>query len=310
MLARILGVIPVIVAASILVFVAMRVLPGDPVTVLAEGSPLTEQRRQVLTERYHLDRPIVTQYVIWVSGAVTGDFGISLKSNRPVSAIIRESVGPTLMLLLGGFAVSLLISVPLGVIAGIKEGSITDQGIVMFTMLLFSVPLFVSCVLAIYFFSLKLRWFPSFGLPFDEGIGSLLHHVVLPWTTLGLTLIAVQAATLRASMIDALGQEYVLIAESRGLPRGQVIRRHALRSALLPMVTLLGLQLSYMVVGSVFVDLIFGLGGLGTVLVNAVKVRDLPVVQAVVMIVSLTFIIANLVVDLVASRLDPRYRVR
>ena len=310
MLARILGVIPVIVAASILVFVAMRVLPGDPVTVLAEGSPLTEQRRQVLTERYHLDRPIVTQYVIWVSGAATGDFGISLKSNRPVSAIIRESVGPTLMLLLGGFAVSLLISVPLGVIAGIKEGSITDQGIVMFTMLLFSVPLFVSCVLAIYFFSLKLRWFPSFGLPFDEGIGSLLHHVVLPWTTLGLTLIAVQAATLRASMIDALGQEYVLIAESRGLPRGQVIRRHALRSALLPMVTLLGLQLSYMVVGSVFVDLIFGLGGLGTVLVNAVKVRDLPVVQAVVMIVSLTFIIANLVVDLVASRLDPRYRVR
>ena len=310
MLARVLGVIPVIIAASILVFVAMRVLPGDPVTVLAEGSPLTEKRRQILTERYHLDRPIVVQYAIWVGGAVTGDFGISLKSNRPVSAIVRESVGPTLVLLLGGFAVSLLISVPLGAVAGIRESSLIDHGIVMFTMLLFSVPLFVSCVLAIYVFALQLRWFPSFGLPFDEGIGALVRHMVLPWTTLGLTLIAVQAATLRASMIDALGQEYVLMAESRGLPRGQVVLRHALRSALLPMVTLLGLQLSYMVVGSVFVDLIFGLGGLGTVLVNAVKVRDLPVVQAVVMIVSFTFIIANLAVDLIASRLDPRYRVR
>ena len=310
MLARVLGVIPVIIGASILVFVSMRILPGDPVTVLAEGSPLTEEQREVLAERYDLDESIPRQYLNWVGDAITGDFGLSLKSNRPVADIIGESVGPTVLLLVGGFAVSLLVSVPLGIVAGIREGSKSDHAIVMLTMLLFSIPLFVSCVLAIYVFSLKLGWFPAFGLPFDEGLDSVIHHMVLPWITLGLALIAVQAATLRAGTADAFGQEYVLMAESRGLPRRQVIRRHVLRSALVPMVTLLGLQLSYMVVGSVFVDLIFGLGGLGTVLVNAVKVRDLPVVQAVVMIVSFTFIVANLAVDVVASRLDPRYRIR
>jgi peptide/nickel transport system permease protein len=309
-LGRILGVIPVLIGASILVFVSMRILPGDPVTVLAEGSPLTEEQREVLIERYDLDEPIATQYVNWVSGAITGDFGISLKSNRPVSDIIGEAIGPTALLLAGGFAFSLAVSVPLGILAGIREGTRSDHAVVMLTMLLFSVPLFISCVLAIYFFALKLGWFPAFGLPFDEGLGSLVRHLVLPWVTLGLALIAVQAATLRAGMIDALQQEHVVMAEGRGLPRRQVIRRHVLRSALVPMVTLLGLQMSYMVVGSVFVDLIFGLGGLGTVLVNAVKVRDLPVVQAVVMIVSFTFIVANLGVDLVSSRLDPRYEVR
>jgi peptide/nickel transport system permease protein len=307
---RILGAVLVILAASIVVFVAMRVLPGDPVTVLAEGSPLSEQQRQALRERYDLDRPLPEQYLIWAKGAVTGDFGISLKSNRPVSQIISESLPPTILLLLGGFAVSLLISVPLGILAGVREGTITDQLVVSFTMLLFSVPLFVSCVLAIYLFAFKLRWLPSFGVELGDGPVELVRHMLLPWVTLGISLVAVQAATLRAGMIDALAQEHVLMARSWGLPWRYVVRRHALRTALVPVVTLLGLQLSYMIVGSLFVDLIFGLGGMGTVMVNAVKVRDLPVVQATVMIVSFTFTLANLVVDLLAARLDPRYAIR
>jgi peptide/nickel transport system permease protein len=307
---RILGAVLVIMAASIVVFVAMRVLPGDPVTVLAEGSPLSEQQRQTLRERYDLDRPLPEQYLIWVKGAVTGDFGISLKSNRPVSQIISESLPPTILLLLGGFAVSLLISVPLGILAGVREGTITDQLVVSFTMLLFSVPLFVSCVLAIYLFAFKLRWLPSFGVELGDGPVEVVRHMLLPWVTLGISLVAVQAATLRAGMIDALAQEHVLMARSWGLPWRYVVRRHALRTALVPVVTLLGLQVSYMIVGSLFVDLIFGLGGMGTVMVNAVKVRDLPVVQATVMIVSFTFTLANLVVDLLAARLDPRYAIR
>jgi peptide/nickel transport system permease protein len=307
---RILGAVLVIVAASVVVFVAMRVLPGDPVTVLAEGSPLSEQQRQALRERYDLDRPLPEQYLIWVKGAITGDFGISLKSNRPVSQIIGESLPPTVLLLLGGFAVSLLISVPLGILAGVREGTVTDQLVVSFTMFLFSVPLFVSCVLAIYLFAFKLRWLPSFGVQLSDGPVEVFRHMLLPWVTLGISLVAVQAATLRAGMIDALAQEHVLMARSWGLPWRYVVRRHALRTALVPVVTLLGLQLSYMIVGSLFVDLIFGLGGMGTVMVNAVKVRDLPVVQATVMIVSFTFTLANLVVDLLAARLDPRYAIR
>lgn len=307
---RILGALLVIVAASVVIFVAMRVLPGDPVTVLAEGSPLTAQQRQVLRERYDLDRPLPEQYLIWVRGAVRGDFGISLKSNRPVSQMIGESLPPTVLLLLGGFAVSLLISVPLGIVAGVREGSVADQLIVSFTMLLFSVPFFVSCVLAIYLFAFKLRWLPSFGVDLGAGPLEVARHLLLPWVTLGISLVAVQTATLRAGMIDTLAQEHVLLARSRGLPWRYVVRRHALRAALVPVVTLLGLQLSYMIVGSLFVDLIFGLGGLGTVMVDAVKVRDLPVVQASVMVVSVTFTLANLAVDLLAARLDPRYAIR
>jgi peptide/nickel transport system permease protein len=307
---RILGAVLVIMAASVVVFVAMRVLPGDPVTVLAEGSPLTQQQRQALRERYDLDRPLPEQYLIWVKGAVRGDFGISLKSNRPVSQIIGESLPPTILLLLGGFAVSLMIAIPLGILAGVREGTITDQLVVSFTMFLFSVPLFVSCVLAIYLFAFKLRWLPSFGVELGDGPVEVARHMLLPWVTLGVSLVAVQAATLRAGMIDALAQEHVLMARTWGLPWRYIVRRHALRAALVPVVTLLGLQLSYMIVGSLFVDLIFGLGGMGTVMVNAVKVRDLPVVQATVMIVSFTFTLANLVVDLLAARLDPRYAIR
>jgi peptide/nickel transport system permease protein len=308
-LSRILSIFPVLIAASILIFVAMRVLPGDPVTILTEGAPLSVEQRQALTKEYHLDEPVWKQYLAWVAGAVRGDFGISLKTNEPVSSIIGRSLPRTLVLLAGAFALSLLLSVPLGIIAALREGTFLEQGIISFTMFLLSIPLFISCVLGIYFFSYKWGLLPSFGYGGENAIG-FVRHMILPWTTLGLALVAVQTATLRAGLLDVLRQEYIVMAQSRGLPWRQVLRRHALRSALVPVVTLLGLQLSYMIVGSVFVDNIFGLGGLGSALVNAVNFRDLPVVQASVMIVSVFFVLANLAVDLVAARLDPRYAIR
>jgi peptide/nickel transport system permease protein len=307
---RVLSIVPVLFVASILIFVAMRVVPGDPVTVLAEGSPLSVEQRQALSHRYHLDQPIVAQYALWIANAAHGDLGLSLKSNRPVSQILGESLPHTLLLLLGGFLVSLIISVPLGIFAALREGRWADQAIISLTMLLLSIPLFISCVLAIFLFAFQLGVLPSFGTGEEAGIGSIVIHMLLPWTTLGLALVAVQTATLRAGLVDVLRQEYIVMAQSRGLPWGQVVRRHALRSALVPVVTLLGLQLSYMIVGSVFVDYIFGLGGLGTVLINSVNFRDLPVVQGAVMVVATFFALANLGVDLLASRLDPRYAIR
>ena len=310
MLRRVLAVIPVVVLSSMLIFVAMRVLPGDPVTILTQGANLTVEQRQNLTEEYGLDKPIPVQYLLWVGGAIKGDLGTSLKSGRPVSTIIAESLPRTVVLLLGAFAFSLVISIVLGIVAALKEGRPSDQIIVSLTMLLFSIPLFISSVLAIYVFAFQLGILPAFGYGRDGGLLDTFEHMLLPWTVLGLALIAVQTATLRAGLVDSLHQEYVLMAEGRGIPRRQVIRRHALRSALVPVITLLGLQLSYMIVGSVFVDYIFGLGGLGTVLVDSVKFRDMPVVQAAVMVVSLIFILTNLAVDLVAARLDPRYVIR
>jgi peptide/nickel transport system permease protein len=309
-ISRSLSTIPVLVAASIVIFAAMRVLPGDPVTILAQGTPLTPQQRAQLTREYHLDQSVPTQYVEWVKGVFHGDLGRSLSSNEPVSTIVTGSLPRTLVLLFGGFVFSLLLAIPLGILAALREGTVLEQGIISFTMVLLSIPLFISCVLAIYLFSYRWNLLPAFGFRGNGGVEDVFKHMLLPWITLGLALVAVQTATLRAGLLDVLKQEYVLMAQSRGLPWRYVLRRHALRSALVPVVTLLGLQLSYMIVGSVFVDNIFGLGGLGSILVNAVNFRDMPVVQACVMIVSAFFVFANLLVDLIAARLDPRYAVR
>ena len=310
MLTRVASVIPVLLIASILIFVAMRVVPGDPVSVLAQGTPLSAEQRAALTAEYHLDQPIPRQYLAWLGGALHGDFGTSLKSGRPVSDILAEAIPRTLLLLAGAFVIALLLSIPLALIAALREGKAIDQIVISSTVVVFSVPLFISSLLAIYIFSFQLNVLPAFGLDFSAGPSEVVRHMILPWCTLGLALLAAQTATTRAGLVDALHQEYIVMAESRGLRWRHVVRRHAVRSALVPVITLLGLQLSYMIVGSVFVDFIFGLGGLGSVLVTSVNSRDLTVVQASVMCVSVFFVLANLVVDLVARRLDPRYELR
>jgi peptide/nickel transport system permease protein len=309
MLTRVLSVIPVLLIASILIFVAMRVVPGDPVSVLAQGTPLSAEQRVALTAEYHLDQPIPQQYLAWLGGALHGDFGTSLKSGRPVSDILAEAIPRTLLLLGGAFVIALLLSMPLALLAALREGKAIDQLVISSTVVVFSVPLFISSLLAIYIFSFQLNVLPAFGLDFSSP-SEVFQHMILPWCTLGLALLAAQTATMRAGLVDALHQEYIVMAESRGLRWRHVVRRHAVRSALVPVITLLGLQLSYMIVGSVFVDFIFGLGGLGSVLVTSVNSRDLTVVQASVMCVSVFFVLANLVVDLLARRLDPRYELR
>jgi peptide/nickel transport system permease protein len=309
MFARLLSIIPVLLVASILIFVAMRVIPGDPVSALSEGSPITLQQRAALTREYHLNEPIPQQYVAWLGDALQGNLGTSLKTNQPVSQILGRAIPRTLLLLAGAMLIALLLSTPLGLLAALREGEVIDQMVISFTMFLFSVPLFITSVLAIYLFGFKLNWLPAFGLSFSN-LHTMLKDMILPWATLGLALVAAQTATLRAGLVDALHQEYIVMAKSRGLPWRQIVRRHALRSALVPVVTLLGLQLSYMIVGSVFVDFVFGLGGLGSVLVTAVSDRDLPLVQASVMCVSIFFVLSNVVVDLVAKHLDARYMMR
>lgn len=310
MIRRVLSIIPVLFVASIIIFVLMRVLPGDPLTILAEGQPLSPAQRVALTKEYHLNEPLAVQYVYWLTDALHGDLGISLKTGEPVVDILKRSVPPTLLLLVGAFVLSQLVSVPLGIAAALREGRPIDQLIISFTLLLFSVPLFISSVLAIYVFAFVLGVLPAFGTGLETGNpAEVVRHMILPWSTLAIALVAVQVATLRAGLVDTLHEEYVTMARGRGLPWRQVVRRHALRAALVPVVTLLGLQFSYMVVGSVFVDYIFGLGGFGTVLVNAVNFRDLPLVQGAVMVVAVFFSVSNLVVDIIAARLDPRYAV-
>src|SRR4051812_13956787 len=178
MLARVASVIPVLLVASMLIFVAMRVVPGDPVSVLAQGTPLSVEQRAALTQQYHLDDPIPQQYLAWLGDALHGDFGSSLKSGRPVSEILGAAIPRTLLLLGGAFVIALLLSVPLALLAALREGKAIDQLVISSTVVVFSIPLFISSLLAIYVFSFQLNVLPAFGLSFSDGVGNVIQHMI------------------------------------------------------------------------------------------------------------------------------------
>jgi peptide/nickel transport system permease protein len=301
---RLIAFIPIVFIVSVLIFLAMRVVPGDPITVLTAGSPVPAEIKEQLRREFDLDKPIVTQYLLWAKDALQGDFGISLKSRAPVSELLGKTIPITLTVLAGGLLVSMLISIPLGVIAALRQGRLTDQLIISGTLVTLSIPVFTAGILAIIVFSFWLGWLPPFGR--GEGFVGRIEHMILPWLVLGLALTAAQTNTLRAGMIDVLNKDYILAAEARGLRRLAVLR-HGLRTAMVPVVTILGVQFGYMIVGSVLIDYVFGLGGLGQLLVDAVNQRDYPVIQALLLCIAVAFTGATLLVDIVASRLDPRY---
>jgi peptide/nickel transport system permease protein len=272
--------------------------------VLTAGSPVPAEVKEQLRRAFDLDKPLVTQYTLWAGKALTGDFGISLKSRIPVTRLLAQSIPITLAVLAGGLVLSMLISLPLGVLAALRQGRWIDQAIIAGTLVTLSVPVFTAGILSIIVFSFWLGWLPPFGR--GTGLWDGIRHLILPWCVLGLSLTAAQTNTLRAGMIDVLNRDYLLAAEGRGLPPLAVLR-HGLRTAMVPVVTVLGVQFGYMIVGTVLVDYVFGLGGIGQLLVDAVNQRDYPVVQAILVTIAVAFTATTLLVDIIASRLDPRY---
>ena len=302
---RLIAFIPIVIAVSILIFLALRVVPGDPVTVLTAGSPVPAEVKEQLRREFDLDKPLTVQYWNWAKNAVQGDFGISLKTREPVTELLGETLPITLTILIGGLILSMLISIPLGVIAALRQGRLSDQLIIGATLVTLSVPVFTAGILAIIVFSFWLGWLPPFGR--GEGFGwDRISHLLMPWCVLGLAMTAAQTNTLRAGMIDVLNREYILAAEARGL-RPIAVIRHGFRTAMVPVVNILGVQFGYMIVGTVLVDFVFGMGGIGQLLVDAVNQRDYPVVQAILVCIAVAFTATTLLVDIVASRLDPRY---
>lgn len=301
---RLIAFVPILIAVSILIFIAMRVVPGDPVTVLTAGSPVPPEIKEQLRREFNLDKPLVQQYFLWAGDAIRGDFGISLKTRAPVTDLLLQTIPITLTVLVGALIFSMLISIPLGITAALRQGQWVDQVIIGGTLITLSVPVFTAGILAIIVFSFQLDWLPPFGR--GEGLLGRIEHMILPWVVLGLSMTAAQTNTLRAGMIDVLNKDYILAAEGRGLSRLAVLK-HGLRTALVPVVTILGVQFGYMIVGSVLIDYVFGMGGLGQLLVDAVNQRDYPVIQAILLCIAVAFTATTLLVDIVASRLDPRY---
>jgi len=300
---RLLQAIPVLIGISVLTFLMLHLVPGDPVLIFAGDKPMTEERAAELRHQLGLDRPLWVQYWDYSSHALRGDLGRGLRSQRPVLDSIVEALPSTLELTFAALLVAAIVGVTLGIIAAVAHSSWIDTAAMSFALFGVSVPVFYSSLLLILFFSFRLGWFPATG---QGG----LERLVLPATALGLASAAALARLVRSSMLEVLGQEYIVTARAKGLAGGAVIMRHALKNALIPTVTMLGLQLGALLGGAVVTETIFSRPGLGRLAIDAIAGRDFPLIQGNVLFAAVTYVLVNLVVDVLYAAIDPRIRYK
>jgi peptide/nickel transport system permease protein/oligopeptide transport system permease protein len=288
----------VLLGLSIVVFVSVRLVPGDPALVLAGDYASPAVVAQV-RERFGLDRPWAVQYVVFVRRALAGDLGASVRTGQPVMVEIAPRYVRTIVLAAAATLISLLVGLPLGVLAAVRRGGWVDRASIALALLGVSAPTFVVAVLLQYVLAVRLGWLPVTG-------GGSLRHLVLPAVSLGVFPIAAIARLVRAGLLEVLGEDYIRTARAKGLPEAVVLVRHALRPALIPAATVVAVQFGTMLGAAVFAEAVFAWPGLGRYLVQAVSARDYPVVQAAVLALGATYILANLAVDLLYRWLDPR----
>jgi len=308
LLRRLASTLPVLAVVAVLVFLVLRLTPGDPAAVLAGDAATTEQIAQIRTS-LGLDRSIPEQFAIWVGHVVTGDLGQSYYYKMPVSSLIAQRLEPTMSLALITITLAVLVAVPLGVIAAWRFGGWLDRGLMAFSVLGFSVPVFVSAYLLIWLVSLKLGWLPVQGYQrLAGGVGPWLYHLTLPAITLSLIYIALIARVTRASVLETLGEDYIRTARAKGLPEVRVLMRHALANAAVPIATVIGIGVALLIGGVVVTESVYAIPGLGRLTVDAVLARDFPTIQGVILFFSVVYVLVNLLVDLSYVFFDPRIR--
>jgi ABC-type dipeptide/oligopeptide/nickel transport system permease component len=297
---RVLLTLPVLLGVATLVFSLIHLVPGDPVQAMLGESASQDDAAQ-LRSRLGLDRPIYVQYANFMRNTVVGDLGISLRTNQPVSRVITERMPATFELAGAAMIVALVMAIPLGVIAAVRAGTPIDHAATTLALVGLSMPTFWLGPLLAIVFSVMLGWFPVSGR-------ATLANLVLPAITLGAPLAAVLARMTRASVLEELRELYVLAARARGVSRARAILRHALRNSLIPIVTVLGLQLGSVLTGAVITETIFAWPGVGRLLIQSISARDYPAVQGCVLLIALTYVSTNLLVDVAYGFLDPRIR--
>jgi len=307
-LRRLLATIPVLGMVALFVFFMLRMTPGDPAAVLA-GDNGTPQQIEEIREQLGLNKPILTQLAIWGGKLLQGDLGESFYFKKPVTQLILFRVEPTLSLAVVTLIITILVAVPLGVLAAYRRGSWIDRLVMGFSVMGFSVPVFVMGYLLIYIFAIELKLFPVQGYKsITDGFWPYLHRLLLPGVTLSVIYIALIARITRASMLEVLDEEYIRTARSKGVKERVVLLSHALRNASVPIVTVIGIGIGLLIGGVVVTESVFNIPGLGRLTVDAVLGRDYPTIQAVILVFSFVYVIINLVVDLVYCLLDPRIR--
>jgi len=301
-LRRLAVVIPTVIGAVTLVFFFLHLIPGDPVEVML-GETAQQADKERLRQELGLNQPLHVQYGRFMAGMVQGDLGGSYFYRRPVVQVIAERVPATVELALAAFLVAGLIAIPLGIIAALREGTAVDNAAVLFSLVGVSLPNFWLGPLLIILFSIKLGWFPVSG---KAGLASL----VLPAITLGAAFAAILSRMTRASLLERLGEDYLMVARAKGLPEWKVILKHALRNALIPIITVMGLQIGALLSGAIITENVFSWPGIGTLLINAIEARDYPLVQGCILFISLSYVFINLLTDLFYGWADPRIRLK
>jgi peptide/nickel transport system permease protein len=305
---RLLGTIPVMLVVAIFIFLMLRLTPSDPAAIIAGDNATTEQVAKIRGQ-LGLDRPMVEQFFIWSGKVLSGDFGESFFFKKTVAALIAQRLEPTLSLAASTILLAVLIAVPLGVLAAHRHGGWLDRGLMSFSVLGFSVPVFVVGYVLIYVFAIKLDWLPVQGYRrIAEDPGDWAVHLILPSLTLAVIYIALIARMTRASVIEVLGEDYIRTARAKGLASRAILIRHALRNAAIPIVTVIGIGIALLIGGVVVTESVYNIPGLGRLTVDAVLARDYPVIQAIILLFSFAYVLINLVIDIAYSFFDPRIR--
>lgn len=299
---RLLQLVFIVWAVSVLVFVVVRLLPGDPAQMMAGPNASTEQVENIRI-RLGLDKPIIHQYLVFLQDAAHGNLGISFRYDRPVTAMIAEVYPVTLKLAFVSMGLALLVALPLGILGALHPDSLLDRFSLILASFSQSMPGFFLGIVFLMIFAVKLRWFPALGY---EGVKA----IVLPAVTLAFGLIAMLIRVTRSSFIEALCADYVRTARSKGVSEPRILLNHVLPNALMPMVTVVGLQFGYLLGGIVAIEMVFNWPGIGYAMVRAIQNRDFPMVQAIIVVVATTFVLMTFVVDLLYVLLDPRIRQR
>ncbi|MGH2405982.1 MAG: ABC transporter permease [bacterium] len=306
--ARLLSLIPVLLVVAVVIFLLIRLTPGDPARVLA-GEDATPEQLRLLRWDMGLEGPLPTQFALWLGRAVQGDLGRSLFNRFPVRRIIGQHIGPTLMLSGMAVTIALCIGIPLGVVSAVYRNSWWDQAGLALAMLGAAVPTFWLGLSLIVVFAVNLGWFPSSGFrPPSEGLWRSLGYLILPSLTLGVPNSALIIRFVRSSLLEVIATDYVRTARAKGLGERLVIFRHAFRNALVPILTVVGLTFAALMGGAVVTETVFAIPGIGQLVVQAVLRRDYPVIQGVTLVVATSYVMINLLVDLLYFLVDPRVK--
>ena len=307
---RVITSLPVFLLMTVIVFMLIRLVPGDPIDVMYGSEGMDAVRRAALAHDLGLDQPVVMQYLKWLGRALTGDLGMSYRAQMPVLKLIFQRLPATIWLSLAALLFSVIIAIPMGIISAVKRNSWADFGAMIFAIFGISLPQFWSGIMLVLIFAIWLKWLPSIGyISPTENFGEFLRHLLLPAVTLGWSLAGTTTRLTRSSLLEELGRDYVRTARGKGLSERIVLWGHALRNALIPTVTMIGLQLAFLIGGAVVVEVVFAWPGIGLLVVDSIFARDYPVVQGVILIIAVMVVVVNILVDIVYTQLDPRIRL-